>query len=301
MDVLVVGGAGVDTIVRVPGLTLGARETVWVEPIEMYVGHTGHGVALGCHLLGMQAGLADVIGEDDEGFRIRQLYWELEMPLYFVEHPAGTRRSVNLVTPDGERRSFYDGRHPAGLRVDPDLWRPGMAEARHVHVSIMDFARHALPDALAAGRTISTDLHCWDGKDDYHRDFAKSADIVFVSARALPDDTVNWIFKHGRAQAVVVLAGAAGSYLHLQGQPPRHIPALKIPERPVVDTNGAGDAYVAAFLARWLDGVGWYDAALAGTIAGAWACGSAGTHTDLITAEELAARSAVSARNEETG
>ncbi len=291
LDVLVVGGAGVDTIVRVPGLALGARETVSVEPIETYVGHTGHGVALGCHLLGVPAGLADVIGEDDEGFRIRQLYWDLQMPLYFVQHPNGTRRSVNLVTPDGERLAFYDGRLPAGLRVDPELWRPGMSHARHVHVSIMDFARHALPDALAAERTISTDLHDWDGRNDYHRDFATSADIVFVSASALPDDAVSWIFGHGRAQVVVVLAGADGSYLHLPGEPPKHIPALQLPDRPVVDTNGAGDAYVAAFLARWLDGVSWYDAAQAGTIAGAWACGSAGTHTDLITAEELAARS----------
>ncbi|MET7282022.1 carbohydrate kinase family protein [Kribbella sp. NPDC005582] len=291
LDVLVVGGAGVDTIVRVPGLELGGRETVWVEPIETYVGHTGHGVVLGCYLLGVQAGLADVIGDDDEGYRIRQLYWDLQLPLHFVQHPDGTRRSVNLVTPNGERLTFYDGRLPAGLRVDPELWRPGIANARHVHVSIMDFARDALPDALAAGRTISTDLHDWDGKNDYHRDFATAADIVFVSASALPDDAVSWIFKNGRAQVVVVLAGADGSYLHLPDESPRHIPALVLPDRPVVDTNGAGDAYVAAFLARWLDGVSWYDAAQAGTIAGAWACGSYGTHTDLITAEELAARS----------
>ncbi len=54
----------------------------------------------------------------------------------------------------------------------------------------MDFARDALPDALAADRTISTDLHDWDGRNDYHRDFATSADIVFVSASALPDDAV---------------------------------------------------------------------------------------------------------------
>ncbi|MGW1343328.1 carbohydrate kinase family protein [Kribbella sp. NPDC002412] len=291
LDVFVIGGVGVDTIVRVPELPLRATETIRVEPIESYVGHTGHGVALGCHLLGLHAGLADVIGDDPEGHRIRRLYDDLRMPLHVTLHPSGTRRSVNLVAPDGRRLALYDGRHPDGLRVDPDLWRPSVERAHHVHVSIMDFARRALADALAAGCTISTDLHDWDGRNDYHKDFATTADIVFVSTSQLPDDAVDWIFANGRAEVVVAMAGADGSYLHVREQAPRHIGAVQLPDRPVVDSNGAGDAYVAAFLARRLDGVSWYDAALAGSIAGAWACGSPGTHTDLITAEELAVRS----------
>jgi sugar/nucleoside kinase (ribokinase family) len=291
LDVFVIGGVGIDTIVRVPELPLPAVETVRVEPVESYVAHTGHGVTLGCHLLGLRAGLADVIGDDDEGRRIRRLYDDLRMPLHVAFHPSGTRRSVNLVAPDGRRISMYDARHPAGLRVDPDLWRTNVVRARHVHVSIMDFARDALPDALAAGCTVSTDLHDWDGRNDYHKDFATAADIVFVSTSALPDDAIDWIFANGRAEVVVALSGAEGSYLHVRDQAPQHIPAVQLPDRPVVDSNGAGDAYVAAFLARRLDGVSWYDAALAGSIAGAWACGSPGTHTDLITAEELAVRS----------
>ncbi|WP_433164759.1 carbohydrate kinase family protein [Kribbella sp. CA-247076] len=291
LDVFVIGGVGVDTIVRVPALPLPAVETIHVDPVESYVGHTGHGVALGCHLLGLRAGLADVIGDDPEGYRIRRLYDDLRLPLHVALHPSGTRRSINLVDPDGRRLALYDARQPAGLRVDPDLWRTNVAHASHVHVSIMDFARDALSDVLAADCTVSTDLHDWDGRNDYHKDFATTADIVFVSTSALPDDAVDWIFANGRAQVVVAMAAADGSYLHVRDRAPRHIPAVDLPDRPVVDTNGAGDAYVAAFLARRLDGVTWYDAAVAGSIAGAWACGSPGTHTDLITAEELAVRS----------
>jgi acarbose 7IV-phosphotransferase len=288
LDVLVIGGVGIDTIVRVPSLPLKEVETIGVEPIESYLGHTGHGVTLGCHLLGLQAGLVDVIGDDVEGDRIRRTYDELRLPLHVVLHPAGTRRSVNLVAPDGQRLSLYDRRHPAGLRVDPDLWRANVGHARHVHVSIMDFARYALGDAIAAGCTVSTDLHDWDGRNDYHKDFATAADIVFVSTGALAEDAVDWIFANGRAEVVVAMSGANGSYLHVRNQPTRHLPAIHLPDRRVVDTNGAGDAYVAAFLARFLDGVSWHDAALAGTVAGAWACTTPGTHANLITAEELA-------------
>jgi sugar/nucleoside kinase (ribokinase family) len=287
LDVFVIGGVGIDTIVRVPGLPLPEQETIHVQPVESYVGHTGHGVVLGCHRLGLHPGLADVIGDDAEGRRIRATYEELGLPLAIAVHPSGTRRSVNLVSPDGSRVSLYDGRHPAGMRVDPDLWRGRVARARHVHVSIMDFARRALPDVLAADCTLSTDLHDWDGDNEFHRDFAQCADIVFVSTSALRDKAVDWIFVSGRAQAVVAMAGADGSYLYVRGEEPVHLPAVDIPDRPVVDTNGAGDAYVAAFLTTWLDGRSYFEAAEAGSIAGAWACGSRGTHTDLITAEQL--------------
>jgi sugar/nucleoside kinase (ribokinase family) len=83
------------------------------------------------------------------------------------------------------------------------------------------------------------------------------------------------------------MAGAEGSYVHVAGEKPVHVPPVQIPGRSVVDTNGAGDAYVAAFLTTWLDGRSYREAAAAGSIAGAWACGSPGTHEDLITAEQL--------------
>lgn len=233
LDVFVIGGVGIDTIVRVPALPLPDRETIHVPRVESYVGHTGHGVVLGCSRLGLYPGLADVIGDDAEGARIRAAYEELGLPLAVALHPSGTRRSVNLVSPDGSRVSLYDGRHPPGMRVDPNLWRGRVERARHVHVSIMDFARDALSDALDADCTVSTDLHDWDGRNDYHKDFATTADIVFVSTSALPDDAIDWIFANGRAEVVVAMSGADGSYLHVRDQAPRHIPAVELVDRPV--------------------------------------------------------------------
>jgi sugar/nucleoside kinase (ribokinase family) len=56
----------------------------------------------------------------------------------------------------------------------------------------------------------------------------------------------------------------------------------------VIDSNGAGDSYVAAFLTSVLNGASPDAAATAGSIAGAFACGSAGTHTSFIDAVGLA-------------
>ncbi len=190
----------------------------------------------------------------------------------------------------GHRLSLYDGRHPGDLRPDPALWADGIARSRHVHVTIMDWARHALADATAAGRTTSTDLHDWDGEADHHRDFAYGADLVFLSAAALGDrvdDVLADILSRGRASVAVATDGPRGSRLAVPGRPVVAVPAVTLPGRPVVDSNGAGDSYVAAFLRTVLAGGSWERAAAAGSVAGAYSCGTAGTHTSFLDAAGL--------------
>ncbi len=309
-----VGGAGVDIVVRVPSLPLPSRaDSIHVPPIEQYVGHTGTGVALGCHALGLRTAFADLIGDDDEGRRVRAAFHQAGLEFGWQPNPAGTTRAVNLVDPTGRRLSLYDPRPPAGPGVEPGLYRAGIERARHVHVSIMSWARPALADAVTAGRSTSTDLHDWDGVNDYHRDFAYGADIVFVSAAELGDrvDAVlGEILTRGRARVAVAMDGARGSRLAVPGAPVLPIPAVQLADRPVVDSNGAGDSYVAAFLwsalgsgspaggpagpggAAGAAGSGaadWRRAAAAGAIGGAYACGTAGTHTSFVDGTRLTA------------
>jgi sugar/nucleoside kinase (ribokinase family) len=298
LDVFVVGGVGIDTIVRVPALPPPDRESFQVPHVESYVAHTGHGVAFGCRALGLRTALADVIGDDAEGRRIVAAYAEAGVDLRHVVHESGTRRAVNLVEPGGRRMSFYDARHPADLVPDAALWSRGVREARHVHASIVPWGRHALADAVAAGVPTSTDLHDWDGENPYHREFAMAADIVFVSGSALVDgrgdgrvdrvdDVLAAVLREGRARVAVAMDGERGSRVLATGAAVLHVPAVAIPGRPVVDSNGAGDSYVAAFLRTYLAGGTWAQAAYAGAIGGAWACGTAGTHTSFVDAPTL--------------
>lgn len=289
-DVLVVGGAGVDTIVRVDILPVPFADSHPVPPIDTVVGHTGSGVALGCHRLGLTTCFVDVIGDDHEGAMLRDRFEAEGLRFEHVVHPSGTRRAVNLVDATGRRMSFYDPRHPYDLAPDPALWRGPLEGTRHVHASIMPWTVAALADATAAGATTSTDLHDWDGRNPHHRPFAYAADLVFVSGSRLglvEDDVVADILDRGRARLVVVMDGAAGSRVTVREGGSFAVPALDIPGRPVVDSNGAGDAYVSAFLHRWLGGGDARAAARAGAVAGAWACGTAGTHSSLIDEGEL--------------
>jgi acarbose 7IV-phosphotransferase len=285
IDVLVVGGAGVDHIVRVNRLPLPVVDSMIVPPILTFVGHSGSGVALGCHRLGRRTVFVDIIGDDPEGRLILERFAEVGLDFRVLRHTSGTRRSVNLVTPDGQRMSLYDPRHPFGMQPDASLWRQPMSQARHVHVSIMNWGRHALKDAAAAGLPTSVDLHDWDGENDYHRDFAYGADLIFVSAVAFVPEVgqvIEDILTKGRASAVVVLEGSRGSRLAVRGGDIRHIEPVTLAGLPPIDCNGAGDSYVAAFLHTVLSGGSYYRAAMAGSVAGAYACATLGTHTNLI-------------------
>jgi sugar/nucleoside kinase (ribokinase family) len=289
-DVLVVGGAGVDTIVRVGSLPLPLADSLYVPPIYDYVGHTGTGVALGLHHLGVRVKFADFLGDDEQGRLILAAFESLRLDFSHTLS-TGTPRAVNLVDDSGRRLSLYDGRHPYDLRLPRDFWLPLVHRSRHVHMSITNVNRDLFDDLESLGRTISTDLHDWDGEAEHHREYAHRADLVFLSAARLGpagrlEPVMRSILGHGRARAVIATDGANGCYVVDSADAIRHFPAVE-PPSPVIDSNGAGDAFVSGYLYGWLSGAPIDDCVRAGSIAGAYACTSAGTHTTFATVADL--------------
>ncbi|MEY9931004.1 sugar/nucleoside kinase (ribokinase family) [Catenulispora sp. GP43] len=281
-DVMVVGGAGIDTIVRVPDLPLPYADSLLVDPIESYVAHTGTAVALGARALGLRVKFVDFLGQDPFGDLVRRRFAEERLDFSWLPSAAGTTRAVNLVSADGRRMSFYDPRGVAGQRLPEDFYEDWLARTRHVHVCIADHARHVLPSALRHTATISTDLHDWDGVADHHKDFAYAADHVFMSAANLGegarrDAALADVLARGRARTVVATDGARGAYLALRDVPGvRHFPAVT-PPAPVVDSNGAGDAFVTGFMSGVLRGAPVEECMRRGLACGAFACTVHGT------------------------
>jgi sugar/nucleoside kinase (ribokinase family) len=293
IDVLVLGGAGVDTIVYVPELPLPYADSYMIESgIRPRAGQTGDFVALGLSALGLRTHHLDMLGDDPEGDLVRAFHRDRDIPLTAVPQPAGTKRAVNLVGPDGRRLSLYDtSRSHHDDRLPESTVRALADTSRHAHVSVTQPCAHALPALRDSGVTISTDLHNWDGTNPYHEPFAHAADVVFLSTTALsgdPERTMRDIAERGRAELVVATAGAEGAYL-LADDEVTHIPPVA-PPSPVVDSNGAGDAFASAFLFGRLTGEPPHRCALYGAVAGAYACTVPSTDIDAIDRPELIAQ-----------
>ncbi|WP_319462441.1 carbohydrate kinase family protein [Micromonospora sp. RTP1Z1] len=273
-DLLVIGGLGVDVRTRVPALPLPAADSLTVPPIDFRIGNTGAGVALAAHALGLRVALVDVLGTDPAGDVVRAALARTSVHAVLADAPAGTRRSVNLVDSGGRRMSLYDPRPWAG----PPPFAPAelaalLADAAHVHVSIMDWARDALPTlraGLGDGVVLSTDLHDWDGDNPYHRPFADAADLVFVSDVRL-GDRAGKVAAALAPRTVLVTGGEAGAALHTPDIPSVRVPAAA-PPGPVVDTNGAGDAFAAGLIAARRRGASPLDAARYAARVAAAAC-----------------------------
>jgi sugar/nucleoside kinase (ribokinase family) len=296
LDILVVGGVGVDTIVRVPEIAIGDGDSLGVEPIYDYVAHTGNGVALGCLHLGLATRFIDYIGDDEQGRLILRHYERHGLDFRHLISPNGTSRSVNLVDAGGRRYSFYDYRHDADLRMPAEFFGPHVAEARHVHVSIPNHTRDVLT-AIPEGVTVSTDLHGWDGEAEHQKAFALRSDLVTLSATKLggdPEKAMRWIVDNGRASVVIATDGEHGGYVLERGGALAHYDAIDpvaelgaaVPawaDWAPVDSNGAGDAFVSGLLWARAQGGDLAEALDAGRVAGAYACRSKGTSTALIT------------------
>ncbi|HTZ42835.1 MAG TPA: PfkB family carbohydrate kinase [Jatrophihabitans sp.] len=295
-DVLVLGGTGVDTLVRVPQLPLPFADSYMVPAIEAEAGQTGDGVAVGLRSLGLGVHLLDFIGDDPEGLLVRALHERHGVEFTALITAAGTKRAVNLIDKAGRRLSLYDyTRSDPADRFDEALLARLAAGARHAHVSITHPCQYALPTLRAAGLTISTDLHNWDGRNAYHLDFADQADVVFLSRTALPDHeaAMRLILDRGRAGVVVVTDGEHGGYVldRADGRIVAYPPAT--PPSPAIDSNGAGDAFVAGYLYGMLAGEPVERCVQFGAVAGAHACTGTRTEVVPIDPDTLRARSSV--------
>ncbi|GAB3942280.1 carbohydrate kinase family protein [Micromonospora vulcania] len=255
-DLLVLGGLGVDVRVRVPALPLPAADSHAVEPIELRIGNTGAGVALAGRALGLKVRVVDTLGADPAGDLVRTALSRAGVPAVLAEGRAGTRRSVNLVDPGGRRTSLYDPRPwQGGAPFEATELAELVREARHVHLSIMDWTVPLLPAvraALPAGVLLSTDLHDWDGANPYHRPFAEVADLILVSGVRLADRAAS-VAGALAPRTVVVTRAADGAELYLGDGTAVPVPPATAPG-PVVDTNGAGDAFAVGLIAGRLRG-----------------------------------------------
>jgi len=291
IDVLVVGGVGIDQIIKINTFPIQYQDALLVGPIKEYVAHTGNGVVRGCHFLGMRTHLLDLIGDDWGGDLIKKDFEKAQIPFSYCLTSAGTKRSVNFVDKKGQRMSFYDPRHSevesAALEQYLNLLLPDTA---HVHLSIMDYVKQTFKTIKAFSGSTSTDLHDWDGKNNYHRDFAYFADIVFLSDVRISNKRkaiILDIFNNGIAKYIIIMAGKDGAYLSVRdGILLQHFPAIDI-GKDIIDTNGAGDAFVASFLYGHCHKQPIERCMLFGNISGAYACTSEGTHQFPINEQTL--------------
>ncbi|MGX5679765.1 sugar kinase [Schumannella luteola] len=260
------------------------------------IGGAEGNVAIALARLGTDATWLGRIGADPLGERIlRELRAEGVDARGIVDSAAPTGLMVKESRTPSSTRVLYYRAGSAGSRLQPeDVATAGIESAGLLHVSgitpaLSDSASAAIDaavdTAVAAGVPVSFDVNhrssLW-GDRDYravYRRLAERATIVFAGddeARLLvdggtPASLARAIAALGPTQVVIKL-GADGCLALIDGVEHSQ-PAVRITP---VDTVGAGDAFVAGYLAELLAGLPVADRLATAVRTGAFACLSPG-------------------------
>ncbi|NIG66805.1 sugar kinase [Microbacterium sp. Be9] len=278
--------------------------------VGVSIGGAESNTAIGLARLGVAAAWLGRVGADAFGERIlRTLRAESVDVVEIIDAHAPTGLMVKERRSSTQTSVSYYRSGSAGSRLTPGDIPAGIIEnARVLHVTgitpaLSGDAKEAIFAAIrrarAAGVRVSFDVNhrsrLWDAglARPVYRELIASSDIVFagVEEAALVLDTSETsalLLAHGLAalgpSEVIIKRGAEGADAHIDGNA-FHVDAVPVD---VIDTVGAGDAFVAGYLAERVRAASPESCLRMGASAGACACTAAGDWESLPTREDVA-------------
>lgn len=246
----------------------------YLEPVNTsFVGGSAINTAIRLQRQGISASYLGVVGDDAAGQRILQAVEREGVDASHCRVGQGPSATSKVkITPQGQPVFIHADHHPQ-LPVHisaADLeW---IGQFPLVHTTWLSGLEEALPAIRSLGPNAPLISFDFGGRWDEERihTLLPLVDIAFISAGernwpSAPEKALKW--RSSGPRLVVVTGGEQGSLamdqsLHIQ-------PALSAQ---VVDTLGAGDAFIGAFLAAFLKGQTVEEGLMTGAFWGAQAC-----------------------------
>lgn len=253
-QVLVIGDLGVDITIKVPSLLLQEDQKYNGDRVAQGAGGMAANVAVALARLGSGARLVAAVGDDLYASQILKTLGHEGIDISHVRHRDSepTFMCVVLIAADGEKALV---RLPSGAylpkpkEITPDVF-VGM---QHLHTTVgsESLCQHAIEMAREHGLSVSIDLEAADIPTDPEvtRSILRDLDILFINKASR-----HQLSRHlgtnltAGPRMVVTTLGREGSMYEV-GSESYRASGYAVSAK---DTTGAGDAFAAAFLDRYL-------------------------------------------------
>jgi fructoselysine 6-kinase len=224
----------------------------YLPPVDRaLVGGNAVNVAVNFSRAGYAASYFGAVGDDAEGVRTRTVLASLGVDVSSLRTIAGGRTSLTVIATgaDGDRHFVSEDFGVCrGYRPDEaDMAK--LRTMRHVHIGWLDdggFTKRALAQA---GVAVSQDLSVNAEKQNITPDHLAIAFVSFDGSEAESRQLAERTLAQG-AELAVIMRGPLGS-LAMSGDVAFLGTALPVA---IKDTTGAGDSFIAGFLAAHLSG-----------------------------------------------
>jgi sugar/nucleoside kinase (ribokinase family) len=256
-DVVVHGPVSWNLVVDLDELPAPRPHMQFATAHREVLGGTSAGKAAHLRDRGVAVELHTVLGTDAAAAAIEAALRRAEIPVVATRVDGASERHLNLMDRAGGRVSIYLDVPATPRTEEPEALALLVEACTGARAAVLDLSqpsRDVIGRVTATGVPIWTDLHDYDGRSSFHEPFLRAASFVFMNGDRL-DDARDFLRScvEGGAQVAVCTLGADGAIAMAAGARDLiHVPATPVPA--VVDTNGAGDGFMAGFLAAHLDG-----------------------------------------------
>jgi len=269
MDVLCVGIAVADALGKPVDVIPEKARLALFDTLELHTGGCAVNTAIALSKIGVRTGVVARVGDDAFGqFIISELErYSVDTRGIRKDKKHSTSFTFIMISSDGERRFLHTfGANAHFCLEDIDLGL--LKETRVVHVAgsylmpAFDGPQTAefLKKAKSAGVTTCMDTAFNDRVKDWFsivKPCLPYLDLFLpsieeaekMSGKTEPADIAKFFVDNG-AKTVGIKLGGKGSFVYQNGVG-ETVPIYKVK---VVDTSGAGDSFVAGFLAGYLEG-----------------------------------------------
>jgi sugar/nucleoside kinase (ribokinase family) len=222
----------------------------------MYPGGNAFNFAAYARLLGHTAGYLGVFGDDAPALHINRTAQELGIDLSHCRFEAGENGHARVTLVDGDR-VFLPSNKGGASRLHPlqltRLDEAYISQYDLVHSSRFSYTEAVIPRLHVLGMRVSFDFsHIYP--EDYLEQVCPYLYCAVLSGGGQPEEQLLRLAEHIQALGpylVLITRGAAGALLLAGGELYQQSPCLV----EAIDTLGAGDSFLTAFLCNYVDGM----------------------------------------------